>query len=46
MTGTAATSARELRRIYKTPVVQVPTNRPPHRQRLGDGVYGNNARQV
>ncbi len=38
MTGTAATSARELRRIYKTPVVQVPTNRPPKRQRLPDVV--------
>jgi preprotein translocase subunit SecA len=39
MTGTAATSARELRRIYKTPVVQVPTNRPPKRQRLTDSVH-------
>ena len=38
MTGTAATSASELRRIYKTPVVQVPTNRPPKRQRLPDVV--------
>jgi preprotein translocase subunit SecA len=36
MTGTAATSARELRRIYKTPVVQVPTNRPPQRKKLAD----------
>ena len=36
MTGTAATSARELRRIYRTPVVQVPTNRPPKRKRLPD----------
>jgi preprotein translocase subunit SecA len=40
MTGTAATSARELRKIYKTPVVQVPTNRPPRRTRLADRVYG------
>ncbi len=40
MTGTAATSARELRRIYRTPVVQVPTNRPPQRQKLEDRVYG------
>ncbi|MFO0924110.1 MAG: preprotein translocase subunit SecA [Pirellulales bacterium] len=40
MTGTAASSARELRRIYKTPVVQVPTNRPPQRIRLPDRVYG------
>jgi preprotein translocase subunit SecA len=38
MTGTAATSAGELRRIYKTPVVQVPTNRPPQRKRLADVV--------
>ncbi|MFN7451000.1 MAG: preprotein translocase subunit SecA [Pirellula sp.] len=36
MTGTAATSAGELRRISKTPVVQVPTNRPPKRKRLPD----------
>lgn len=36
MTGTAATSAGELRRIYKTPVVQVPTNRPPKRKQLPD----------
>lgn len=40
MTGTAATSAKELRRIYRTPVVQVPTNRPPQRLKLGDQVYG------
>jgi preprotein translocase subunit SecA len=36
MTGTAATSAGELRRIYKSPVVQVPTNRPPKRKKLPD----------
>jgi preprotein translocase subunit SecA len=41
MTGTAATSAGELRRIYKTPVVQVPTNRPPKRQRLSDVVHSD-----
>ncbi len=40
MTGTASTSAPELRRIYKTPVVLVPTNRPPRRNRLPDQVYG------
>lgn len=40
MTGTAATSARELTKIYKTPVVLVPTNRPPKRSRLADQVYG------
>lgn len=40
MTGTAASSARELKKIYRTPVVSVPTNRPPKRQRLPDRVYG------
>ncbi|WP_286178210.1 preprotein translocase subunit SecA [Stieleria mannarensis] len=41
MTGTAATSARELRRIYRTPVLRVPTNRPPQRKRLPDRVFGS-----
>ncbi len=41
MTGTASTSAPELYKIYKTPVVMVPTNRPPKRQRLKDQVYGS-----
>ncbi|MFK7736175.1 MAG: preprotein translocase subunit SecA [Pirellulaceae bacterium] len=40
MTGTASTSAPELRKIYKTPVVLVPTNRPPMRKGLPDRVYG------
>lgn len=40
MTGTAATSAPELRKIYKTPVVLVPTNRPPRRKGLPDRVFG------
>jgi preprotein translocase subunit SecA len=40
MTGTASSSARELTKIYKTPVVLVPTNRPPQRQRQKDRVYG------
>lgn len=40
MTGTASTSAPELYKIYKTPVVMVPTNRPPKRERLKDQVYG------
>ncbi len=39
MTGTAATSAGELKRIYRTPVLRVPTNRPPRRERLPDKVY-------
>lgn len=41
MTGTAATSARELKKIYRTPVIRVPTNRPPQRERLADCVLGN-----
>lgn len=41
MTGTAASSARELRRIYRTPVIRVPTNRPPLRERLRDRVFGS-----
>lgn len=41
MTGTAASSAPELRKIYKTPVVQVPTNRPPQRIKLSDRVFGS-----
>src|SRR6056297_740543 len=40
MTGTAATSARELKKIYRTPVIRVPTNRPPRRVRLSDNVQG------
>ncbi|TWT94178.1 preprotein translocase subunit SecA [Neorhodopirellula pilleata] len=40
MTGTAATSARELARIYRTPVVRVPTNRPPQRKQLTSRVFG------
>ncbi|MCC9602842.1 preprotein translocase subunit SecA [Stieleria sp. JC731] len=40
MTGTAATSAGELRRIYRTPVLRVPTNRPPKRKQLADRVFG------
>ncbi len=41
MTGTAATSARELRKIYRTPVIRVPTNRPPRREQLSDRVFGS-----
>jgi preprotein translocase subunit SecA len=40
MTGTAATSARELRKIYGCHVVAVPTNRPPIRQKLPTMVFG------
>nr|WP_146515421.1 preprotein translocase subunit SecA [Rubripirellula amarantea] len=45
MTGTAATSARELRRIYRTPVLRVPTNKPPKRKRLPDRVFGTMERK-
>ncbi|QDS88124.1 preprotein translocase subunit SecA [Rosistilla ulvae] len=41
MTGTAATSAPELKKIYRTPVVRVPTNRPPQRIPLKDLVFGD-----
>ena len=40
MTGTASASARELRKIYRCRVVQIPTNRPAIRQRLPDQVFG------
>ena len=40
MTGTALTSAREFRKIYRTRVVRVPTNRPVKRQRLATRVFG------
>ncbi len=40
MTGTAATSAGELKKIYRTPVIRVPTNRPPSRMQLPDRVFG------
>src|ERR1043165_2701144 len=34
MTGTAASSARELSKIYRVRVVPIPTNRPAIRKRL------------
>src|SRR3954468_6160232 len=40
MTGTAATSARELRKIYGCRVISVPTNRPPIREKLPTMVFG------
>jgi preprotein translocase subunit SecA len=40
MTGTASSSASELRKIYKLSVVPIPTNRPAIRQRLSDRVFG------
>jgi preprotein translocase subunit SecA len=40
MTGTASTSAGELRKIYTCRVIPVPTNRPPIRQKLPTMVFG------
>ncbi len=40
MTGTAAASARELRKIYRCHVMPIPTNRPAIRQRLPEMVFG------
>lgn len=40
MTGTAATSARELHKIYGCRVIAVPTNRPPIRQKTPTLVFG------
>jgi preprotein translocase subunit SecA len=39
MTGTALTEATEFMKIYKLPVVQVPTNRPMVRADRNDSVY-------
>jgi preprotein translocase subunit SecA len=40
MTGTAISSASEIRKIYRIGVVQVPTNRPAIRVRWPDLVFG------
>jgi preprotein translocase subunit SecA len=40
MTGTASTSSRELRKIYKVHVESIPTNRPPIRKQLPTLVFG------
>ena len=39
MTGTALTEATEFMKIYKLPVVQIPTNRPMVRMDQNDQVY-------
>ena len=39
MTGTAASEKWEFRKIYKLPVVRIPTHRPAQRIRLPDCVY-------
>jgi len=40
MTGTARTSAREFRKIYKMRVIAVPTNKPIQRRRLPTRIFG------
>lgn len=41
MTGTAANSALELRKIYNVKVIDVPTNKPPRRKQWKDLVFAN-----
>lgn len=40
MTGTAANSSTELRKIYQVRVDQIPTNKPPKRKQWPDLVFG------
>ncbi len=40
MTGTARTSAREFRKIYKMAVIPIPTNRPVQRKRRPTRIFG------
>jgi preprotein translocase subunit SecA len=39
MTGTGYTERWEFRKVYRLPVVRIPTHRPPRRQRLPDLVF-------
>ena len=39
MTGTALTEANEFMKIYKLPVVEIPTNRPMVREDQNDQIY-------
>jgi preprotein translocase subunit SecA len=39
MTGTAATERWEFRKVYRLPVVRIPTHRPARRRRLPDQIY-------
>lgn len=45
MTGTAISSAGELRKIYEVDVIPIPTNRPAVRQRLADRIFGDAERK-
>ena len=40
MTGTAATSSCELKKIYQVHVEQIPTNKPPIRRQLPTQIFG------
>ncbi len=42
MTGTARTSSREFRKIYRMRVIAVPTNKPVQRRRLPTRIFGTN----
>ncbi len=41
MTGTAAASRKELKKIYQCNFVPIPTNKPPRRIQLPTQIYGN-----
>ena len=41
MTGTAVSSSKEFRKIYKKSVCAIPTNRPAQRSILPERIYGN-----
>lgn len=45
MTGTAASSANELRKIYNVRVIEVPTNKPPKRTQWPDLVFGSESQK-
>ena len=40
MTGTAVSSARELYKVYRLPVIRIPTNRTSRRAMCGDRIFG------
>ncbi len=45
MTGTAASSASELRKIYNVRVIDVPTNQPPQRNQWADFVFASESQK-
>jgi preprotein translocase subunit SecA len=45
MTGTVATSAAELRKIYRLRSIEIPTHRPPRRQRWPDVILGSESQK-